>query len=96
MRVRTIGQAQPLVSGSEEEFITEHYWGYAAQPGGGAVEYQVEHPRWLVWQVGERLLDCDVRAIYGERFVDALGHEPSSVFLALGSEIVVRRGLRLS
>ena len=96
LRVEPAGEAQPLAEGSEEEFITEHYWGYAAQPRGGAVEYQVEHPRWLVWQVGERMLDCDVRSVYGAQFVDALGQGPSSAFLAQGSEIVVRRGTRLS
>jgi len=28
--------------GSEEEFITEHYWGYSRSRGGGTVEYRVE------------------------------------------------------
>lgn len=96
LRVTTTGEAQPLTEGSEEEFITEHYWGYAAQPRGGAMEYQVEHPRWVVWQAGSRSLDCDAKAIYGERFASALTAEPSSAFLALGSEIIVRRGSRLS
>jgi uncharacterized protein YqjF (DUF2071 family) len=95
LRVTATGAAQPSAEGSEEEFITEHYWGYAAQPRGGAMEYQVEHPRWVVWQAGSRSLDCDVGAIYGERFSGALTAEPSSAFLALGSEIVVRRGSRL-
>lgn len=30
--------------GSQEQFITEHYWGYAAQHGGGCMEYRVAHP----------------------------------------------------
>ncbi|HST20617.1 MAG TPA: DUF2071 domain-containing protein [Blastocatellia bacterium] len=95
LRVTTKGEAQTIAEGSEEEFITEHYWGYAAQRGGGSVEYQVEHPRWLVWQADSRSLDCDVKAIYGQTFADALTAEPSSAFLALGSEIIVRRGERL-
>ncbi len=96
LRVTTTGEAQKLIEGSEAEFITEHYWGYAAQSGGGCVEYQVEHPRWLVWEACNRSLDCDVSGIYGERFASALNSEPSSAFLALGSEIIVRRGVRLS
>src|SRR5262249_50298309 len=31
---RTAGEAHALVADSEEEFITEHYWGYAAQRDG--------------------------------------------------------------
>src|SRR5689334_18932004 len=44
LRAVTAGPARPLLDGSEAEFITEHYWGYAGQRDGGTVEYQVEHP----------------------------------------------------
>ena len=93
LRAVTAGAARPLVDGSEAEFITEHYWGYAAQRDGGTVEYQVEHPRWLVWEVAEPEFDCDVRAVYGAAFVEALSAAPSSAFVALGSPITVRRGV---
>jgi uncharacterized protein len=92
----TAGAATPLVDGSEAEFITEHYWGYAMQRNGGTVEYRVEHPRWLVWQASEREFDCDVRAVYGAEFVEALGAAPTSAFVALGSDIIVRRGVRIA
>lgn len=95
LRVRTQGLSQSLVAGSEEEFITEHYWGYAAQRAGGCVEYQVEHPSWRVWQVSESALQCDVAAVYGDRYVEALGGKVSSAFVAEGSPIIVRRGVRL-
>ena len=39
---------QELETGSQSEFITEHYWGYCSQRDGGTVEYQVEHPPWRV------------------------------------------------
>jgi uncharacterized protein len=96
LRAATAGAARRLVDGSEAEFITEHYWGYAAQRDGGTVEYQVEHPRWLVWETSEGEFDCDVRAVYGAEFDEALSREPSSAFVALGSEITVRRGLRIA
>ncbi|MFN0123422.1 MAG: YqjF family protein [Blastocatellia bacterium] len=95
LRVRTMGDPAPLLAGSEEEFITEHYWGYARQRDGGTVEYRVEHPSWRVWRVSEQSLDCDVTAIYGEQYAGALRRAPSSAFLAEGSEIVVRRGIKL-
>jgi uncharacterized protein YqjF (DUF2071 family) len=77
---------------SEETFITEHYWGYAAQRDGSALEYQVEHPRWKVWKGTSPELVCDVGALYGSSFVPFLSGVPSSCFVADGSPVVVRRG----
>ncbi len=93
--VDTIGGAAPLVAGSEEEFITEHYWGYAAQRDGGCVEYGVEHPSWRIWQVAGTRLCCDVERLYGTEFAGALASTPTSAFLADGSEIIVRKGIRI-
>ena len=49
IRLEAQGKAELANEGSEEQFITEHYWGYAAQPDGGCVEYRVTHPAWKVW-----------------------------------------------
>jgi uncharacterized protein len=95
LRAKTQGASQLLIAGSEEEFITEHYWGYAAQKDGGCMEYQVEHPSWRVWQVSESSLHCKVAALYGEKYVDALSATASSAFVAEGSPIIVRKGVRL-
>ncbi|MEK7832852.1 MAG: DUF2071 domain-containing protein [Acidobacteriota bacterium] len=95
LRVLATGKAEPLVAGSEEEFITEHYWGYAAQRDGGTVEYQVEHPSWNVWQASEAEFDCDIERVYGAQFIKALSAKPSSAFVADGSPIIVRKGVRL-
>ena len=80
---------------SEEAFISEHYWGYTAQPDGSTLEYQVEHPRWHVWRTLDQELVCDVAALYGATFARFLRGTPSSCFVADGSEIVVRRGTPL-
>jgi len=95
LRAKTQGAAQTLVAGSEEEFITEHYWGYARQQDGGCVEYQVEHPSWRVWQVRESSLHCNVAALYGKQYVEALSGKASSAFVAEGSSIIVRKGVKL-
>jgi uncharacterized protein YqjF (DUF2071 family) len=95
LRTVTQGAAQRLVAGSEEEFITEHYWGYAAQKNGGCMEYQVEHPSWRVWQVSESSLRCNVAALYGEKYAEALAGKACSAFVAEGSPIVVRKGVKL-
>jgi hypothetical protein len=89
LRAVGVGQSQPITNGSEEEFITEHYWGYTAR-AAGCDEYQVEHPIWRIWRCHEYGLDADVSTLYGERFVETLSTRPSSAFIADGSPIVVR------
>lgn len=95
LRLHTAGAAAPIADGSEEEFITEHYWGYAAQRDGGCMEYQVEHPRWHVWQVRQAEFTCDIARVYGQPFIAALQAQPSSAFVADGSAVIVRRGVRI-
>ena len=80
---------------SNEEFITEHYWGYSGQRDGGTVEYQVEHPRWRVWTAFESSVDGDLSSFYGPEFATALAARPSSVFVADGSSVIVRKGQRI-
>ncbi|MCB9264805.1 MAG: DUF2071 domain-containing protein [Lewinellaceae bacterium] len=86
----------PLEEGSEEQFITEHYWGYTGLPGGATSEYQVEHPSWRVYPVTEYEINCDARQLYGAAFAEAMAQEPTSVFMAEGSGISVRRGRKLN
>jgi uncharacterized protein YqjF (DUF2071 family) len=95
MELSTQGRAEEAAPNSNEEFITEHYWGYARQRDGGTVEYRVEHPRWRVWSARESALDCDVAGLYGREFVPALSRPPVSVFLADGSPVTVFSGVRL-
>jgi len=78
--------------GSEEAFVTEHYWGYVTQRDGSTVEYQVEHPRWRVWRALDAHLSCDAADFYGREFASSLSAQPTSAFLADGSAVVVHRG----
>ncbi|MEO1170668.1 MAG: DUF2071 domain-containing protein [Myxococcota bacterium] len=75
--------------GTEEWFITEHYWGYVANSEGSTTEYQVEHPSWAVARVEDPILECTVEKLYGEEFVGALSQPPSSAFVAVGSDVSV-------
>jgi uncharacterized protein YqjF (DUF2071 family) len=81
--------------GSQEEFITEHYWGYTRQRDGSTIEYQVEHPQWRVWPATDAKFSCDVAAVYGAQFQPFLTAAPASAFVADGSPVTVRRGVRL-
>ena len=86
------GEPGDIVAGSEAEFITEHYWGYNRQRSGETLEYQVEHPRWRVWDAQSHRFDGDVAALYGAEFAPFLSVEPSSAFLVEGSAVTVRQG----
>jgi uncharacterized protein len=95
LKVTTRGHAQPLINGSMQEFITEHYWGHAVQPDGSTKEYRVEHPRWNAWDTQAAELQCDVAGIYGKTFCDFLNRRPDSAFLADGSAVKVYQGYKL-
>jgi uncharacterized protein YqjF (DUF2071 family) len=96
LELATAGIAKTAQEGSSEEFITEHYWGYARQRDGGTVEYRVEHPRWRVWLAQSSALDCDVEGLYGTSFAAFLRRPPASAFLADGSDVTVFKGTRLA
>jgi uncharacterized protein YqjF (DUF2071 family) len=89
------GASSYPAEGSEEEFITEHYWGYSVQRDGGTVEYRVEHPQWRVWPAAHTTLDGDLTGFYGAEFASALTRRPSSAFVADGSPVIVRKGSRI-
>jgi hypothetical protein len=63
---------------------------------GRTIEYQVEHPRWRVWQADECWLECNVAALYGPQYRASLSAAPTSAFLADGSQIAVRQGRAIS
>ena len=96
LRASFSGVPAAQAPGSEEEFITEHYWGYTAQRDGGTIEYRVEHPSWRVWRADEARLDADVAALYGAQFATPLARPPSSAFVADGSPVIVRRARRIN
>jgi uncharacterized protein YqjF (DUF2071 family) len=96
LEVRASGSARPLPPGSEAEFITEHYWGYAVQRDGSTVEYAVEHPPWRVWPGVAASLTGDMSRLYGHAFAEMLGARPVSALIAEGSPVVVHRGRKIT
>lgn len=84
-----------ISAGSEEEFITEHFWGYTKISEKQTSEYGVEHPRWNVYPVKEYSIDVDFRLLYGTEFDFLTKEKPMSVFLAEGSEIAVKAGAKI-
>ena len=86
----------PILAESQEEFITEHSWGYTKIGAANTAEYGVEHPRWEVYpSVQQYAVNVDFGPLYGPEFECLANKMPSSVFLAVGSSITVREGTRL-
>ncbi|UKT65652.1 YqjF family protein [Pedobacter mucosus] len=88
----TSSKAEAIPVGSEEEFITEHYWGYTKLGPNLTSEYGVEHPRWEVYPIKSYKIDVDFAVNYGNDFAFLNSVDPNSVMLAEGSEISVLKG----
>lgn len=86
----TISNLSEIKTGSPEEFIFEHYWGYNKTSETTTNEYQVEHIRWNAAQVTNPIFDADIAKLYGKEFEPYLNVQPYSAFFADGSEVVVR------
>jgi uncharacterized protein len=55
----------PMVVGSKEEFIAEHYWGYSKYSNSTTFEYAVQHPSWEIHTVKNYNIVCDFEKLYG-------------------------------
>jgi hypothetical protein len=96
LELTTSGAAHAAAEGSQEEFITEHYWGYSGGVNRGTIEYRVEHPCWQVWTAREARFEGDAARLYGRPFVESLAAPPVSAFLADGSPVTVHRGVTIA
>jgi hypothetical protein len=95
IEIETDGPGFLQAEGSLSQFITEHYWGYAAQPDEGCLEYEVQHPRWNVWRAKRASFSGDAARFYGAEFAKVLMKDPDSAFLADGSAVTVFKGKRI-
>ena len=96
MAVRAESRAEPIEPGSLDEFITEHYWGYAPRRGGGTTEYAVEHRRWQVYPVQAHRIAADLSSLYGPEFAGLEPNQPDHVLLAEGAPVRIRWGGRVA
>jgi hypothetical protein len=83
---------QAIIPDSQEEFITEHYWGYAQASPIKTSEYEVTHPRWQLYPVRNFNIEVDFGKVYSPEFHFLTQETPKQVFLAEGSEISVKPG----
>ena len=85
----------PINKDSLEEFITEHYWGYSKQQNKVTFEYEVAHPRWLIYPIQTYNIHVEFESLYGKSFAFLQDLTPSSVLFAEGSEISVFKKKKL-
>lgn len=90
-----LGPSQPLVTGSHEEFIAEHYWGYARRSADATDEYRVEHPPWNVQASGSARFEGSVAELYPREFGFIGQRPPDTGFVADGSLVAVFPAQRL-
>lgn len=83
-------QPQPIAPASEEDFITEHYWGYTKRRNGSTSAYQVEHPHWQTYSLTSHQIAVDFAALYGPTFAFLNDQPIASVLLVEGSAVTVR------
>ena len=84
-----------ILPGSEEEFITEHYWGYTPISDRLSSEYQVEHPKWQTYPIITHEISVRFGELYGAEFGMLKDAAPQSVMLAEGSLISVRAATKI-
>lgn len=95
MRIELEEEAFLPAEGSLGQFITEHYWGYAAQRAGGCVEYEVQHERWPIRRARLAAFSGNATRFYGPEFAEILMRAPDSAFMAEGSSVIVFKGTRI-
>lgn len=96
VELTTSGAGSPVRPGSEDEFITQHYWGYTRQRDGTTLEYEVRHPTWNVWRAISARLTGNVAGVYPPQFASLLRAPPDSALLADGSAVSVQFPTRLA
>jgi uncharacterized protein YqjF (DUF2071 family) len=89
IKVKASIEKTDMQSGSFEEFIFEHYYGYSKLSDKASSEYTINHPSWKINAIKEYEINCDFSAFYGEAFKDLNQASPRAVFLAEGSGISV-------
>lgn len=78
-----------MESGSFQEFIFEHYFGYTRLNDSTSQEYRIRHPRWKINRVTKYDINCNFAEMYGPAFAELTHQQPDAVFLAEGSDVSI-------
>lgn len=89
-----VNKSTCISEGSKEEFITQHFWGYAKKKRFTS-EYQVQHDKWESYPLTGYSIDVNFAACYGDEFSILDTIKPESVLLVEGSPIRVYRDKKI-
>jgi uncharacterized protein YqjF (DUF2071 family) len=96
IEVKAYDFSTTIDSGSEAEFITEHYFGYTTYDETTTYEYEVKHPKWNHYLIKNHRITIDFEKVYGNDFAFLNELFPTSVYLAEGSEISVENKRKIA
>jgi hypothetical protein len=86
IRIRGRSRVKDIREGSKVEFIFRHPDRYVVDKQG-VWRAELQTPGWVVWDVAQAKFDCDVKQLFGEKFVKSMSRRPASVFLSRGNEV---------
>lgn len=89
------GEGLSPAPGSEEAFITQHFWGYTRTRSGGTIEYEVQHPIWRVQRAAHATVEGDTSGVFGDDFAAALETPSHSAMYCSGSQVSVHRPTKI-
>ena len=89
-------ELKEIAKGSQEHFFTAQHWGYTKLKDDKSREYSVEHPDWKIYDTKDYKINVDYGKVFGKEFAFLDDQHPESVFLAEGSEIIMRKGETIS
>lgn len=91
LSVTATNKPSVILPNTQEEFIFEHYWGYNQLNNNTLIGYGIAHRRWQVYPVTAHNININITALYGKLFEPYLSIPPFSVYLAEGSDVVVKK-----
>ena len=90
IKVNALNESKQMVTGSFEEFIFEHYYGYAKVDDNTTEEYEVIHQKWETQSILSYQINCDFKKMYGNNFSFLNNETPHSVFITNGSDVSIK------
>lgn len=89
IKINASTEKQKMKSGSMEEYIFEHYFGYTKVDHEKSLEYQIKHPSWEINAIKDSYINCDFGSFYGKNFETLNSKQPDSIMIAEGSDISI-------
>lgn len=90
LRIRARSRIKNTGPDTKVGFILDHDNHYQSH-NGKTLEYQIEHPKWSIWDAAHANFSCDVKRLFGKEFVKPLAKRPASVFVSRGGDVNVYR-----